>query len=105
MWIVDLDPPVGHEQGGVRPTVVVSTDMYNNSPAGLLMIVPITTRDRRVRAHIRADPPEGGLAKTSFIITDQLRTISRLRLGRRLGLISTATMTALENQIRIHAGL
>jgi mRNA interferase MazF len=69
------------------------------------MIVPITTRDRRVRAHIRIDPPEGGLAKTSFILTDQLRTISRLRIGRRLGRVSPHTLSALENQIRIHAGL
>lgn len=79
--------------------------MYNNSPVGLLMIVPVTTRDRRVRAHIRVDPPEGGLVRTSFILTDQLRTISRLRLGQRLGRVTPATMSALENQIRIHTGL
>jgi mRNA interferase MazF len=105
VWIVDLDPPVGHKQGGVRPTIVVSTDMFDNSLAGLLMIVPTTTTDRRVRAHIRVDPPEGGLAKTSFILTDQLRTVSRLRLGRRLGSVSSVTMKTLEKQIRIHAGL
>jgi mRNA interferase MazF len=33
VWLVDLDPTRGHEQAGVRPAVVVSTDVFN---AGLL---------------------------------------------------------------------
>jgi mRNA interferase MazF len=102
--MVDLDPPVGHEQGGVRPTIVVSTDAFNHSPAGLLMVVPITATYRRVRAHIRIDPPEGGLIKTSYILTDQLRAVSELRFSRRLGAVSAATMAAIEKQIRFHLG-
>ena len=88
VWVVDLEPSVGHEQGGVRPTLVISGDRFNRSPAGLVTIAPITGTDRGLIAHVRVDPPEGGLVKTSFIMTDQVRTISRLRLGRRLGMIS-----------------
>ncbi len=102
VWLAAFDPTVGHEQGGVRPALVVSGDTFNHSPAYLVMVAPITTMDRRVPAHVEIKPPEGGLAKTSFIMTDQLRTVSRLRLGRRLGSASSTIMTELENHIRMH---
>src|SRR5579885_1427550 len=96
IWIVDLNPSVGHEQGGVWPALVVSDDQFNHSPAGLVMIAPITGTDRGLITHICVDPPEGGLAKRSFIMTDQTRTISHLRLGRRLGIIGQATRAEVE---------
>jgi len=102
---VDLDPAVGHEQGGVRPVLVVSNNRFSRSPAGLVTIVPVTSTDRGLIAHVRVDPPEGGLVKTSFIMTDQLRTISRLRLRKRLGVISRATRAEVEVRIRIHLAL
>jgi mRNA interferase MazF len=105
VWIVDLEPPVGHEQGGVRPTLVVSSDRFNRSPSGLVNIVPITGTNRGLIAHVRVDPPEGGLVKTSFIMTDQVRTISRLRLGKRLGVISRATRAQVEVRLRVHLDL
>jgi len=69
------------------------------------MIAPITSTDRHIRAHVRVDPPEGGLAKTSFIMTDQLRAISKLRLDHRLNLVSSAKMTEVEDHMRMHLGL
>jgi mRNA interferase MazF len=105
VWVVDLDPAVGHEQGGVRPALVVSADRFNRTPAGLVTIVPITTTDRGLIAHVRIDPPEGGLVKTSFIMTDQVRTLSRQRLGKRLGVITRATRAEVEVRIRIHLAL
>jgi mRNA interferase MazF len=100
VWIVDLDPAVGHEQGGVRPALVVSHDQFNRSPAGLVIIAPITGTDRGLITHISIDPPEGGLVKRSFIMADQTRTISQLRLGRRLGIIGQVTRSEVEVRLR-----
>jgi mRNA interferase MazF len=100
VWIVDLNPVVGHEQGGVRPALVLSDDQFNRSRAGLVMIAPITGTDRGLITHISIDPPEGGVVKRSFIMTDQLRTISPRRLGRRLGSISRATRSEVEARLR-----
>jgi mRNA-degrading endonuclease toxin of MazEF toxin-antitoxin module len=41
------------------------------------------------------------LTKTSPIMTDQVRTISRQRLGRRLGIVSPTTMAMVENRLRL----
>lgn len=105
VWFVDLSPVVGHEQGGIRPALIVSEDGFNRSQADLVTIVPITTTGRRLIAHIRVDPPEGGLTKPSFIMTDQVRTLSKLRLGRRLGAISQMTRAQVEARMRIHLAL
>jgi mRNA interferase MazF len=105
IWIADFDPIRGHEQGGVRPTLVVSGDAYNRSPAELVMVAPITRTGRGVPAHVRVIPPEGGLAKASFIMTDQLRTISKARLSRRLGLVASGTMIEVERHLRMHLEL
>ena len=63
---------------------VVSEDQFNQSPAGLVVVTPITGTDPGISAHIRVAPKEGGLTKMSLIMADQIRTISVRRLGRRM---------------------
>jgi mRNA interferase MazF len=105
VWLVNLDPMVGHEQGGRRPTLVVSDNALNHSPAGLVIVLPITGTDRGIVAHVRIPSTEGGLTKSSLIMTDQVRTISTKRLGRRLGTLSTATMGQVDRRLRFLLGL
>ena len=100
VWDVDLDPVVGHEQGGRRPALIVSSDRLHSIPSQLVTIVPITTRDRGIRAHVRVPPPEGGLGAPSVVITEQLRTISRRRLQSRRGSVSLATLAEVERRLR-----
>lgn len=99
VWRVDLEPVRGHEQGRARPVLVVSNDILNHGPAALITIVPITTKGRPLRSYLRIDPPEGALTRTSFIICDQVRTVSKDRLGRRYGRVSLATMTEVERRL------
>ena len=47
VWDVDLNPVIGHEQGGKRPALVVSADGFNKTQAGLVIVVPITIKRRR----------------------------------------------------------
>lgn len=103
--MVNLDPTIGHEQGGQRPALVVSDDMLNRSPAELVIVVPITGTDRGIPAHVKVAPGEGGLIKASVIMADQVRTISRRRLGRRLGAVSSSTMEQVEGRLRLVMGL
>lgn len=60
VWLADLDPIRGHEQAGRRPCLIISTDLFNNGPAGLVMIVPLTTRARNIPTHVAVTPPEAG---------------------------------------------
>lgn len=47
-WLIDLNPTRGHEQGGRRPGLVVSVDLFNKGPAGLVIVLPITTKEKGI---------------------------------------------------------
>jgi mRNA interferase MazF len=101
VWMVDLDPTRGHEQAGTRPALVVSDDTFNQGPAGLVIVVPVTSRDKRVRSHVRVEPPEGGLRTISFIKCEDVRSVSIARLTKRLGTVSQATLQAVALRLRV----
>jgi mRNA interferase MazF len=105
IWLADLGGGRGHEQVGQRPVLVVSDDGFNAGLAGLVMVVPLTSKvakSRNIPAHIRIGPPEAGLKTPSVILCDQLRTISKDRLGKAAwGTVSPATMAAVETVLRV----
>jgi mRNA interferase MazF len=105
IWLADLGTGQGHEQFGARPVLVMSADAFNAGPAGLIMAVPLTSKvakSKNIPAHIRVDPPEGGLKMSSVILCVQLRTISRDRLGKGpWGIVSIATLADVERTLRV----
>lgn len=105
VWLVDLNPTRGHEQAGVRPALVVSVDLFNHGPAGLAVVLPVTSRAKGVPLHVPVDPPEAGLKMRSFIKTEDIRSVSLERLTRRMGQVTTATMAQVEDRLRILLGL
>jgi len=109
IWLADLGTGRGHEQSGLRPVLVVSDDAFNAGLAGLVITAPLTSKlakSKNIPAHIRVDPPEGGLKTSSVILCDQLRTISKDRLGKSpWGTISAATLAAVEKVLRVLLGL
>jgi len=101
IWTADLDPTRGHEQAGKRPVLIVSTNHYNQSPADMVFILPLTRTERRLSSRIPIDPPEGGVKARSYIICDALRAISTERLGERSwGTISSSTLAKVEKILR-----
>jgi mRNA interferase MazF len=101
VWLVDLNPTRGHEQASRRPALVVSNDVFNLGPAGLVVLIPMTTRDRRIPLHIRIDPPEGGVRETSFVKCEDVRSVSTERLVKRWGEVSAQTLLRVGDRLRI----
>lgn len=101
IWMVDLEPVRGHEQGGKRPALVVSADLFNESPADLVVILPITSQAKGVRSHLPIRPPEGGIRRLSFIKCEDIRSIAKERLSKRWGSVSRQTMDAVADCLRI----
>ncbi|MGH7572637.1 MAG: type II toxin-antitoxin system PemK/MazF family toxin [Gemmatimonadota bacterium] len=101
IWWADLDPARGREQAGDRPCLVVSVDPFNHGPADLVIVVPITSRYRRIPTHVEVDPPEGGLSAKSFIKCENVRSISKNRLRRQAGAVGAITLAAVEGRLRI----
>lgn len=86
VYLVALDPTVGSEIRKTRPCVVVSPDEMNAHIATVI-VAPMTTRRRPYPTRI----PCRFQRKSGEIVLDQLRTVDRARLVKRLGRISPAT--------------
>lgn len=100
IWLVMLDPTIGREQAGTRPALVISDDLFNQSHAELVVVLPITSKNKGIRSHVAISPPEGGLNLTSYVKCEDVRSISIQRLGRKLGKVTAKTMDEVENRLR-----
>jgi mRNA interferase MazF len=67
IWSINLDPTVGRAQAGTRPALVVSVDKFNHGPADLVVVLPVTSKDKNQPIHVPVKPPEGGLSMLSFV--------------------------------------
>ncbi|HAP93900.1 MAG TPA: growth inhibitor PemK [Desulfotomaculum sp.] len=105
VWLIDLNPARGHEQAGKRPALVISVDLFNSGPAGLVVVLPVTTKDKNIPLHVKISPPEGGVKETSFVKCEDIRSVSTERLLARLGEVSQDTIAAVEDWVRILLGL
>jgi mRNA interferase MazF len=105
VWLADLDPTFGHEQGGSRPVLVVSVDPFNAGRSGLVVVLPITSRVRPLPLHVPINPPEAGLRLPSAALRDAARSIDRRRLIECWGTVNSSTMAVVEGCLRRLLGL
>ncbi|MCA9226484.1 MAG: type II toxin-antitoxin system PemK/MazF family toxin [Planctomycetales bacterium] len=101
VWMVDLDPTRGREQAGRRPALVVSTNTFNRGPAGLVIVLPITSKAKGIPLHVELEPPDGGLKKTSYVKCEDIRSIAKERLAKRWGAVSAAAMREVDKRLAI----
>lgn len=84
----NLDPTIGAEIKKTRPCLIISPDEMNENLA-TVMIAPLTSKFRDIPTRIKIVPNEAnGLKEESYIVLDQIRTISKERLGDKTGVIS-----------------
>lgn len=58
IWLVDLNPTRGHEPTGMRPGLVVSVDLFNHGPAGLVALLPLNSVAKGIPFHIEINPSD-----------------------------------------------
>lgn len=103
---VRLAPSEGREIRKTRPAVVVSNDVACKFDA-VVQVVPLTRLpDRQLRPYeSRIDSRASGLAEPSRSVANQIRTVSRARLGEVLGRVTDEEGLALDRALRIQLGL
>ena len=100
LWLANLDPVAGHEQGGRRPCLVVSSNLFNEGPAGLVVVLPVTSKNKGIRFHVPVEPPEGGVKTLSFVKPEDIRSISKERLLKKMGGVEQETMDTIGHRLR-----
>jgi mRNA interferase MazF len=80
---VNFGVPVGREQSGHRPAVVVSADPLNDSRAGVVIVVPCTTARRGLPSHVEIDRASSGLDEVCYAKCEDIKSVSDERLAHR----------------------
>lgn len=95
VFLIDLDPTIGHEIQKTRPCVIVSPDEMNHH-IGTVIVAPMTTKSHEypTRISLKFQGKEG------WIILDQLRTIDKIRLVKKLGKIESKTVRKVKEVLR-----
>lgn len=103
VYEASLNPVPGTEQGGVRPVVIVSRDANNrNSP--VVIAVPFTGLENCPKIYpsqVVVKASEGGLTKDSVAMTEQVRAVSKKRLGKLLGRLAPERMAGIPMALKI----
>lgn len=99
VW-VNLSPVVGSEQAGHRPALVVSSNDYLASVPNVVIVVPVTTRDRGLPNHVRLGGVPGLAEADSFAMTEQPRTVDRRRITKHAGQVDVESMEEIRSWLR-----
>ena len=105
IYYADLSPVVGSEQGGVRPVLIVQNDVGNRySPTVIAAAITSQTGKARLPTHIEVHT-DSGLAKSSIVLLEQIRTLDKRRLKDRMGHLDDETMTLVNDALSVSFGL
>jgi mRNA interferase MazF len=91
IYWADLEPVRGHEQGGTRPVLVLSHDVFNER-SGTVVALAITSRPQRAGYPLSWRLPAGTLPRDSWVKISQIRTLSTERLGTRAAQLGVREM-------------
>ncbi len=79
----DLNPVIGSEQGGLRPVLVLSRNVFNER-SGTVIAVAITSRPQRAGYPLTLELADAELPKKSWVKISQIRTLSTKRIGGKI---------------------
>ncbi len=106
VYLADLNPVLGSEQGGIRPVLIIQNDIGNRySPTVIVAAITAKISKAKLPTHVEVKKDEVGLIKDSVILLEQIRTIDKSRLDEKIGEISLPTMKIVDNCLGISLGL
>ena len=95
VYLVNLDPTVGHEIKKTRPCLVISPDEMNRH-LQTVMIAPMTTKSHEYPSRVALRFK----GKDAWVVLDQIRTVDRERLVKELGKLESRNVRSIKDVIR-----
>ncbi|MGH4013770.1 MAG: type II toxin-antitoxin system PemK/MazF family toxin [Pseudonocardiaceae bacterium] len=107
LWWVDFGEPVGSAPGYRRPAVIISSDRFNRSRIGTLILAAVTSNLRlaEMPGNVALPTEETGLHKLSVVNVTQLLTVDRQLLDGLIGEVPVTQMRAIEEGLRLALGI
>ena len=104
IYFADLSPVVGSEQTGLRPVLILQNNSGNkHSPTTIVAAITSSRTKHRLPTHVTFT--SDCLPYQSTVLAEQIRTVDKERLGKRIGKIDRAAMKNVDHAIAIRFGI
>lgn len=103
IWLLDWSPSRGSEQSGFRPALIIQTDAANSNPNyPNTIVLAISTKGKPVPFHVTLKPNDiNGLTEPSFVKCEQVLTVAKERLVKKLGIIDEGELQQISRAVRL----
>jgi mRNA interferase MazF len=106
IYLVSFDPTIGAEIQKTRPALVIQNDIGNQySPATIVAAITSKFDLPPYPTEMVMEPEESGLNRRSAVVLNQIRTVDRRRLIKRIGKASPEVMRLVDRAIQVSLGL
>jgi mRNA interferase MazF len=106
VYLVNVDPTIGAEIRKTRPALVVQNDIANRwSPITIVAAITSRFEEPTYPTEIVVRAPEGGLEVDGVVLLNQIRSIDKRRLVRRMGALKPERMRKVEQAMLISLGI
>ena len=106
VYLVSFDPTVGSEIKKTRPAVVVQNDISNrHSPITIVVAITAQFDEPLYPTEVLIPRGQAGMRTASVVLLNQIRSIDRRRLVRKLGVLSSTMMTQVDDALEVSLGL
>ncbi|HEY5865274.1 MAG TPA: type II toxin-antitoxin system PemK/MazF family toxin [Candidatus Tectomicrobia bacterium] len=106
IYFVSFDPAVGSEIQKTRPALILQNDIANrHSPITIVAALTSQFEEPLYPTEVLITPPEGRLTVASVVLLNQIRSIDRRRLVRRLGTVTQETLERVNRAMQLSLGL
>lgn len=101
IFYADLSPVVGSEQDGVRPILIVQNNLGNKYSPTVIGVAITTKTKTNLPTHIPIEASRYGLTKDSVILVEQIRTLDKSRLIKKIGVLDLDTMEKVKEALKV----
>jgi mRNA interferase MazF len=106
IFLANLKPVKGSEQGGIRPVLIIQNDISNkHSPVTIIAAITSKIFEKEFPTNVFISKKDSKLDKDSNILLNQIRTIDNSRLIKRIGSLDNFTMNKVDRALKVSLAL
>ena len=106
VFLADLSPVIGSEQGGKRPVLIIQNDVGNHFSTTVI-VAAITAKNTKanIPTHIEIKKDQFGFERDSVVLLEQLRTIDKVRILEKITQVDAEFMQTINEGLKVSLGL
>ena len=106
IFLANLEPVIGSEQGGIRPVLIIQNDKSNmHSPVTIAAAITSKIFSKEFPTNVFISKEDSGLDRDSTILLNQIRTIDKLRLIKKVGSLDSYLIYKIDKSLKISLAL